>query len=177
MQWNGRPLEADYAASFTLPRRSGEGLVMRLKPLPLGFQRKLRQRGLSQPLPPVRVARDPSGRPLRDGQGQVVSVPDAADARYQEELERYHQRVAALSFHQSVAEDASLCFETLPPAGDAADWGAFADRLLDEMEQAGFTAGDLTLICREICRISNLLDEHLTTAQANFSLSPASDSG
>lgn len=141
-----------------------------IQPLPLGFHRRLRERGLTPPLPPLHVARDSHGRPLRDESGAAVTTANTADARYLSDLELYHQRVAVLAVAEALRADPDVTLETLPPdpQAHAEQWPRYADALHAELEAAGFAAGDLILLCRHICRLSNLLVDHLQQGRANF---------
>ena len=178
MKLNGQALQKPLVHAFVLPRSDGSSLTFQLQPLPLGFHQRLRGRGIQPPVPPSKVARDAAGRPLRDAAGQAVTIADSQHPEYVAELERYHQRVAVLALAESLNADPAIAFDTPSPtaASAAPEWARFADALFDELEQSGFTAGDLILFCQEICRISNLLDDHLAAAQANFSLPPPSGS-
>jgi hypothetical protein len=172
MKLNGQPLGTSIRQPFTLPRTDGSSLTLTLKPLSLGFHHRLRQRGIHPPTPPVKVARDSAGRPVRDASGQAVTLSDVQNHAYLAELERYHQRIAVLAVVEALRGDAGISFETPSPderEANADEWLRYADTLFEELEQSGFSAGDLILLCQEICRISNLLDDHLAAAQANFS--------
>ncbi|REJ71574.1 MAG: hypothetical protein DWQ34_06115 [Planctomycetota bacterium] len=151
-----------------LPRPNGEELALTMRPLPLGFSQRLRQRGIAPPSPPRRVARDSSGRAIRDESGLAVMVADEQDAEYGLALEAYHRRVAVLAVAESLQADAQIEFESGAPDGNAG-WEAYADSLFAEMEESGFTAGDLVQLCTFVCRLSNLTGEHLTQAAASFS--------
>ncbi|WP_310820970.1 hypothetical protein [Stratiformator vulcanicus] len=148
-----------------MPRPDGSSLPLRLCPLPLGFQSSLRERGLMPPSPPTKVARDAGGRPVRDEQGLAVLTRDERDSAYLNELERYHRRVAVLVVEAALAQDPSLTFESTI----SDDIAAHTDALYDELVTAGFAAGDLTLICDEVARMSNLVDTHLEVARSDFS--------
>lgn len=160
-----------------LPRPDGAEWTFVIRPLPLGFHRRLRERGLSMPLPPVRIARDSAGRPLRDDSNVAVTTSDQHDPEYRREIETYHQRVAVLAIHEALQADPDVAFEALPPTGaetdpgttQARDWAGFADELYEEFGRAGFTDGDLVLLCNEIGRLSNLLGDQLRQARSNFS--------
>jgi len=142
--------------------------MLTLRPLSLGFHRRLRERGIVSPMPPTRVARDSGGKPLRDSQGLAVLVADESDADYREQRERYHQRIAVLMVAEALQADPTIQFDTSPPESDN-DWPGYADELYHEFEQAGFSAGDLIYLCEEVCRLSNLLDDHLRDSHQNFS--------
>jgi len=171
MKFAGQPLQNSYVSSFTLPRSNGEPLTLQLQPLSLGFHSRLRSRGILPPVPPLKVARDSHGKPLRDGQGMAITQTDSHNSDYLMELENYHQRVAVLTVVESLQVDPNITFDAVPPGDDSHGhaWKNYADAIFHELEQAGLTAGDLVLLCREICRLSNLLDQHLSTAQASFS--------
>ena len=168
MKINGRSANGAAAQQISLPRAGSEPLLLTLRPLPLGFHRRLRERGIVSPLPPTRVARDSAGKPIRDSQGLAVLVADESDADYREQRERYHQRVAVLMVAEALQADATIEFDRRPSESET-DWHHYADDLYREFEQAGFSAGDLIYLCEEVCRLSNLLDDHLRAAQQNFS--------
>ncbi len=171
MKFAGKPLEFTYTSPFTLQRGSAAPLTFILQPLSLGFHQRLRLHGILPPTAPLKVSRDSTGKPLRDAHGVAVTHTDNRDATYLTNLDRYHQRVAVLTVAESLQADPNVRFETPVPldAADTTAWEQYADSLFQELEQAGFLAGDLTLLCREICRISNLLEQHLTSAQSSFS--------
>ena len=172
MKISGQNLETDFVQPFSLPRPDGSTLSFRLSPLPLGFQNNLRKCGVVPPLPPVKVSRDSSGKPLRDAAGLAITQTDLTDSSYLAESELYHQRVAVLAIVEALRNDSQVTFEAAAPTvTDSASsaWASFADAIFAELEQAGFSAGDLIAFCDEICRISNMLDQHIKEAQANFS--------
>lgn len=153
-----------------LPRPTGEPLTLTMQPLSLGFHRRLRGRGLVLPSAPHKVARDSSGKPLRDDSGLAVMTADASDADYLNELDLYHQRVAVLAIVESLQSDPQVKFATAPPtANDPHAWIRYADAIFDEMEAAGLTAGDLAHLSNWTCRLSNLIEGDLHKATANFS--------
>lgn len=170
MQLRGQNRATPFTQTVTLPRPDGDGWSFTLQPLPLGFHRRLRTRGLLPPSPPARLVRDSSGRPLRDETGQVVTAADTTDRQYLAELELYHQRVAVLAVAEALRADPRVAFDAPPPAADVPEaWTQYADALHAELEAAGFTAGDLILLCQAVCRLSNLLSDHLRMAWGNFS--------
>jgi hypothetical protein len=178
MKFSGDSFCALGLSEFTLQRGNGASLVLRLRPLPLSFQQRLRRRGITLPLPPIRIARDSNGKPLRDPSGSAITLRDLQASDYLDALETYHQAVAALSVFEALQADPELTFESPVPQEQAGPdaWMQFASQLLEEMEQAGFTAGDLVQLCREICRLSNLIDGDLRRAQSSFSALPESHS-
>lgn len=176
MQIQGQAPLSDHASVIQLPRQDGTHLSLTLRPLPLGFYRRLRDRGLLPPIPPVRVARDTQGRPLRDAKGQVLTLPDEQDDTYRTAVERYHQRVAILAIAESLTADPDVTLDTEPPAADDASpetWAAYADQLHDELEAFGLTVGDLLTLTHEVCRISGLVEQHTAEAAATFSSGPS----
>ena len=156
-----------YSLSVRLPRVDGAGPVLLLSPLPLGFQRRLREHQVTPPTPPSRVARDPQGRPLRQANGAAVLLSDEHDADYLAERELYHQRVAVLSVVESLRADPQVTFDT-HSEDYPHDCRPYADRLYAELEAAEWTAGDLVWLCAQVCPLSNLIDAHLAEAGADF---------
>ena len=154
-----------------LPRPDGNHLVLMLRPLPLGFHRRLREHRIIPPSPPTRVARDAAGKAIRDANNVAVVTADERDPSYLADLELYHQRVAVLVAVESLGADPNVHFDTEPPA-DSPDWRDYADAVYREFERAHFTAGDLIHLCREACQLSNLLDDHLQATHRNFSPAP-----
>lgn len=178
MRVRGRELTGACSQRVSLLRGDGSTLSLLMQPLPLGFQRRLRSAGLVPPQPPCRIARDSSGAPLRDGQGQAVTLRDESDAAWMAALEQYHQRIAVLAVAESLKCDADVEFRSRPPAAgstEPAAWAAYADALFEELEEAGFSAGELTQLCGFVCRLSRLLDDHLREARGNFSLEAGAD--
>lgn len=178
MNIHGQPLSNPSTSIFQLRRGHLEPLVLQLRPLSLGFHQRLKERGFHLPLPPLKIARDSTGKPLRDAQGQLLTQPERQDPEYLAALDDYHQSVAVLSVVESLRGSSEVTFETpVPRTNDAAEWREYARLVFTEMEAAGFVAGDLILLCREICRLSNLIEDHLAAARQNFSSSPASSPG
>ncbi len=153
-----------------LPRPTGEPITLTMQPLSLGFHRRLRSRGLVPPQAPRKVARDSSGKPLRDESGLAVMTSDLGDADYLNEVDLYHQRVAVLAIVESLQSDPHIKFTTpAPSTNDLPAWIRYADALFDEMEAAGLTAGDLAQLSNWTCRLSNLIESDLQKATTNFS--------
>ncbi len=179
MKLLGQNLELNFLQSFLLKRANGSELTFQLSPLPLGFQKGLRDKGVTPPTPPVKISRDSTGKPMRDHTGQVITHADTNSAEFLSDSELYHQRVAVLAVVESLRNDSNVSFKTASPSrneSDSTSWPEFADAVFQELEQAGFTPGDLIAFCDEICRISNMLDDHLRGAQANFSSQPENSS-
>ena len=176
MKINGQYPQSHQVYSFTLNRTSGHPLTFRLRPLPLGFQNQLRQRGLFPPTPPVTVTRDSTGKPIRDQQGMALTQFDSNDQNYQADLELYHQRVAVVAIIESLRDDDEIVFESTLTGDHPSSWREYADAVFAELEEAGFTAGDLISLCHEVCKLSNLTDQHLSAAQANFCSPTLTDS-
>lgn len=115
---------------------------------------------------------------MKDSQGLLIHLADLQDKDYLAASQVYHQRVAVLSVVEALQCDPQVSFETSIPRSDQAlEWQNYADHLFQEMEEAGFAAGDLIVLCREICRLSNLLDDHLQAARQNFSSTPPAPPG
>ncbi len=178
MQFAGRPLTNSAMTVVSLRRGADDPLQVKLVPLPLGFHQRLRNRGILPPTAPVKVARDSAGKPLRDAQGLAVTLADTSAADYVTALDQYHQIVAVLTVVEGLRGDENIAFDAVPPGEQAGaePWKNYALSVFSELEQAGFAAGDLVVLCRQICRLSNLLEDHLTTAQASFSGGPAAHS-
>lgn len=166
MKIHGQKPKRDYNFPVELPRPDGNNLSLLLQPLPLGFHRQLRKRGIIAPAPPARVARDSSGKPLRDERGVAIMIEDEHDQAYLEEWEQYHQRLAVLIVAKGLEVDPAVDFEASIPTSN--DWTEYADQLFKELEAAGFAAGDLIYLCEVICKMSNLASEHLAQATTDF---------
>lgn len=171
MKLAGSPMRERFTRTVELPRPDGRTLLLTLRPLPLGYHARLRERGIAPPVPPRRVARDAQGRPIRDERTMAVLVADEHDPAHLAALDRYHHRVAALVVAEALAADPRIEFETPVPAEDRG-WPEYADALCAEFAEAGFSDGDLARLCGEVCRMSNLLDDHVREAGRNFSSTP-----
>lgn len=149
-----------------LPRRDGRGAELTLQALPLGFSRRLRGLGVVPPVAPLKVARDAQGKPLRHADGLAVVSADEQEPGYRAALEEYHQRVSVLAIVEALKGDPNVVFETVP--GSPPDWCAYTDGVFAEMEQAGWTAGDLAWLCGEVCRLSHLGEQSLAESERLF---------
>lgn len=167
MKVQGKTLQGDYQKSILLPRPDGTVWSFTIRPLRLGFQQWLHERGVVTPAAPLKMVRDSKGRPLRDADGLVLMQRDETEGRYLLEQEKHHQRVAALIVWEGLKADAEIEFETPVPDLEQ-NWNEFADQLLEELEEAGLTAGDLIWICEQIAAMSNLLGDQLRTQQQHF---------
>lgn len=168
MRIDGQDATWRTTVTVRLPRPEGDGPLLLLSPLPLGFARALREHQVRAPQAPQRVARDPQGRPLRQANGQAVVLADEQDGDYLAEREAYQQRVAVLAVVTGLRHDPSVAFET-SPADHPDDWRPYADRLYAELEAAGWSAGDLVWLTTQLAKLSNLLDSQLAEASADFS--------
>ncbi|WP_437186938.1 hypothetical protein SH668x_000309 [Planctomicrobium sp. SH668] len=178
MKFNGKTLTQSITVQFALSRGNGDPLLVTLKPLPLGFNERLRTRGIAPPVPPTKIARDSGAKPIRDPNGIAITMLDKLDPAFVEAMERYHRCVAVLSVVESLRGDSQLTFDSEPPTSNRGeDWIRFADSLHEEMVDGGFTAGDLIRLFKEVCRLSNLLDEHVAVARGNFSDSTEGTTG
>ncbi len=167
MKLNGEICRERFCRRVALPRADGSVLALTVSPLRLGFHRELHLRGIVAPRRPTRVARDSTGKPLRDAEGLAVLQPDEENGEYLAELDQYNQRVAALVLVEGLRDDESLEFETPPP--ENGDWRAYADAIAAEIEAAGWSMGDVSAVCDEVFRASNLLDDDVRETAGNFS--------
>lgn len=167
MRIGGKKIQEVYSRRVRLPRPDGGSWDLMVQPLRLGFLQTLHERGIVVPTAPTKVARDSSGKPLRDAEGFAVLQRDESNLQYLEAVEKYHQRVATLVLWEGLQGDEQVEFETSVP--DRVDgWDLFADQLHAELEQSGWTAGDLIWICERIAEMSNLTGEHFRESQRDF---------
>ncbi|HUG18388.1 MAG TPA: hypothetical protein VMM56_05385 [Planctomycetaceae bacterium] len=169
MKIQGVTLGNEYARPFALPRPDGSEWRLRLAPLPLGFHRRLSERGIVSPAPPSQAARDSRGQLLKDAQGMAVLMFNPHEPGYLAQRERHQQHLAVLTIYEALRHDPDVEFSATPPAEGS--WGEFAEQLCRELEEAGWTLGDVGVVCDEIFRLSNLLDGDLQRAEQGFSSS------
>ncbi|MCG6154895.1 hypothetical protein [Rubinisphaera margarita] len=167
MKYCGKVVSGDYSRVVAMGRPDGSSWEVCVRPLRLSFHRVLRERGVMMPQPPTRVSRDSQGRVIRDADGVAVLQRDESDAGYLAAVEKYHQRVATLIVWESLREDSRFEFEVKEPA-EGGDWGAFADALYVELEEAGWTAGDVIWFCEQVAELSQLSAGHVREARADF---------
>lgn len=167
MKLRGEELRGEYRRTVELSRPDGGVWRFAIQPLSLGFSRELRRHGIIPPARPTRVVRDATGKPLRDGQGLAVLAGDDDKGEYQAELERYHQRMAVLMIAEGVRGDPEVEFSSVRPTKEGS-WEGYADALIEELETAGFSAGDVGVLCQEIARMSQLLPEHVKGKRDSF---------
>lgn len=174
MKIQGVTLGNEYARPFALPRPDGSEWTLRLSPLPLGFHRRLSERGIVSPAPPSQAARDSRGQLLKDERGMAVLMSNPHEPAYLALREQHQQQLAVLTIYESLRNDPDVEFSATPPADGS--WKEFAESLCRELEEAGWTLGDVGTVCDEIFRLSNLLDGDLQRAERGFS-SPAPKPG
>lgn len=167
MRLHNNPLHLPHQHPYELPLGNNESLFLTLQPLPLGFHNTLHEHNITPPQPPTRIARDSNHKPIRDHNGQALTLRDESDPDYQSQKARYHQRLAVLMLAEALQADPNLHFETPRPA--TTDWTQYADQLYHELQQAGWSDGHLLQACNAIARISQLIDEDLQQAGRNFS--------
>lgn len=167
MRLAGRELREEYRRTLLLPRPDGTSWALTVRPLRLGFAQWLRERGVQPPCVPKKCLRDSQGRLMRDAEGLVLTQRDENDAAYLVEVDRYHQRLAALMVWEALRENGEVEFASEVPEGTAG-WLEFADALLAELAGAGFTAGDLLWVCEEVALLSNLAGPHAEGSQRHF---------
>ena len=143
--------------TVTLSRPDGDVSVT-LRPLPIGFHRRLKEQGVVPPTPPRVAARDSAGRVLRDDDGRPVLVADDSAAPHLAAVDRYQERLAALMIAAALGGEVQV--ETPQPAEDG-DWPAFADAVLAELSEAGVTPGEVARLVRGVCEASGLIDRHI----------------
>jgi len=140
MRVRGQQLAGVGAQRVSLVRGDSTTLPLLVQPLPLGFHRRLGLFGLVPPQPPVRVARDAGGAPLRDVQGHAVTLRDESDPAYLAAVELYHQRVAVLAVAEALKGDPDVEFVSRPPGesvSDATAWTATRIRCLRSWNRRG----------------------------------------
>ncbi len=139
----------------------GEGVPIALRPLRLGFQRRWAEWGLVAPEAPRRVARDSQGRIVRDERGEAVLVPDEARPEWRAAYERHQLRVAALVVAEGWADE-DATFDSSPRDGESG--GEYADRLLDELDASGWSAGEVVWLCEQVLALSRLVGDGVREA-------------
>ncbi|MCA8989398.1 MAG: hypothetical protein KDA78_17240 [Planctomycetaceae bacterium] len=167
MRFLGERVGGEVRRVVRMPREDGEDWEMEIRPLRLSFHRVLRERGIVAPSAPTRVSRDAQGHVLRDGDGLVVLQRDESDRGYLSGMELYHQRVAAMIVWESLQGDSRYEFETKKP-GEGENWERFADELLIELEQSGWSVGDVLWFCEQVGELSRMTGEHVREGRARF---------
>ena len=167
MKFRGKRLSSNFRRSVSLPRPDGSQWEMEIKPLRLSFHRSLRERGIEPPSPPRKVCRDAQGRALRDAEGLAVLQRDEADRDYQLALERYHQRVATLIVWECLNGDMRYEFES-PVPNSKEGWPEFADQLHVELENSGWSSGDVIWFCEQVAELSHLAGDHSQESYQRF---------
>lgn len=138
---------------------AGSSVTLTARPLPLGFHRRLLQRGFVPPAVPREVVRDSRGVALRDERGLAVLREQPQDAAYLVAQARYEERVAAVMIDEAIGDERLRPADAQPASDDdAAAWQTYADALLDAMTAQGLTAGDFARLCRAVGKASGLVE-------------------
>ena len=167
MKFCGKQVVGEFCRGVSLSRPDGTVWEMEIRPLPLSLQRAWRERGILQPTAPTKVSRDSQGRVLRDGDGLAVLQRDESAAEYLLEMEKYHQRVAVLVVWECLRGDVRYEFET-PVPSSRESWVSFADAFHEELEQAGWSSGDVIWFCDRVAELSHLAGDHVQESRAGF---------
>jgi len=148
-----------YERAVEWRRVDGVVVPLRIRPLRLGFRERWAGWGIVPPEPPRRVVRDSQGRLVRDEQGLAVLTADEIGPAYRAACERYQARVAGLLVAEGLCGGVAIHAEAPRPGDEGA---SYADAVLAELDDAGFSAGDVLWLCDEILRLSRLGGEHLS---------------
>jgi len=160
----------DFAAKakpFTVSMANGEEVVLIVSPLPPGFIEE-EEEEVPQPRMPYRVARQPkTGRILRDGDGNSVTVPDENDPKYQRKVLRCAQARAARVVATALRDSPGIEFDT--QRGDYPRMENYFYELGAEMISAGLAQAQQSEIIRTVLDISGMnLRDAQEVAEATF---------
>lgn len=149
-----------------LRRPGGRDLQLTVTALPIGYDEEL-ERGLPNPVPPVRgPLRDERGSLLREA-GRPVPFYDTFDPKYQAERRQAMRRRMTLMIREALRGDSQVQWETPEEKGGRSD-ADYADALYAEMRAFGFTEGDLAALIGAVVQASSLTEEELAKGREQF---------
>lgn len=164
MKINGVEVNAHAEAWVVIPRERAKGFRLRVRAYPLDFDV---DDVFPMPEPPKIKARRVGGKVERDGKAVVWDVNERDPAYLARRHELYRARVACLFARATVHGngDGYVAFATDVSAESEEQYRA----LFAELTEAGFTAGDLTLVIDRARALSNMSEEAIEEAKACFS--------
>ena len=155
MKQNGKKLETLATADAYVPRPGAEPLRLKIRAVPFGFADRLREE-------------IPAPRPLRVKKGGSRAGEDARvlfdDPNYIKQVLKHNARLNALVIHHALGADKNLSFDAIE--GDSLV--DFADEILDELGEAGFTEGDIGILADQVDILSNNAAGQVEEARNRF---------
>ncbi len=141
--------------------RGADRFEMVITSLPVGWHDVVTTQRLIQPVPPDKFVTDKDGNYIRMANKTVQSKPDLQDPVYREKIDVWQRRYNSLAICDLLREDETVTWDVVPPdakSASGAEWEAFADRLTDELNAAGFTDTDVEQILMLGQEISSSVD-------------------
>ena len=164
MKVRGETLQSRATGAVVIPRPAGDPITLAIKALPLGWLEEVDRR-LPEPEGRVKFARDERGKLLRDNEGKYVTVPDTRP-EYRQAVKRNNRLQTVAVIERALVDGGDVTFET--QQRDAGAWCDYYESIHAELEAAGLSLGDIDLICTEVLRVSNMDEEALEAARADF---------
>lgn len=154
MKLKGKTLPGLTTGTVTIqrPGTDGETESFRLKlvPLPGGWDRLMRSRGLIGYRPAPQKVRLVDGKPFINPETrQAEFYEDDEDPEYLRMLNKYYRRLQAMRLASHLRADEDIQFEAKEPAGkDKDEWLKYADALVQEVVDFGLTDQEVDEIVR-----------------------------
>jgi len=140
-----------------------------VSPLPMGWYQRMQHVGMMEyPQTPVSPLKDRDGKLVVNPESRKIELVDNDnDPNYIRKLTNVNRRLTAIKVYYHIKDDPAIEFESVEPSYSengkvekAKDrWEDFANKLLAEFEEAGFTEqelGYITQVGEKIARMSDV---------------------
>ncbi len=167
MKIKGIRVSAVNHGSLTLVKKSGEDITLQFRSLPLNFTDEVNKE-IPSPIPKTTdYLKDRRGRPVRDPDtGKPIMLTDEDSPEFKQSLSKANRRQTTLMLFEALKEDSAVEFEN--KREDFPSISAWADAIYEELNTAGFSVGDLAAMISFMMELSNIKEEELEEARADF---------
>ena len=141
MKYKGKPLVTKNTVGITISRPEGN-LEFIVSPLSMGWHQRMFNRGIFvYPQPPKVFLKDENGVLIRHPDTKLVQTEENEnDPKHVSACAAVTRRGRCLQLVEHLRDDPNVEWDAKPPQSDKAeDWNTYADAILQEVEQIGFT--------------------------------------
>lgn len=151
MRIKGQPIEMEVQL-LKLPRTNGAPIELKVSSVGVGTRRDF-DALYPRPKPPVSVT---------NVRGEIKENENFRDDAFIKAIEERAHLENVYMFWRVLQRDENVAFENAPTTLDN------LRKLSVEISESGFSEGDMLLVLRQAMRASNISDEELNKARANF---------
>lgn len=148
-----------------LPRSAGD-LTIPIQAVGPRFEIEV-NRDLPEPSPPVVHARDKDGNPARGKDGAPIVTEKTKDPNYLAKVSEVRVLIMVAYIYEGTIQGDAISWET-PAEERSADPRGFYLRILDELQEAGISQGEMVKWWLAIRELSGMKIEEVEEAERSF---------